>query len=204
VRTLTPDRVALAAYLGHRPAKELLGSASPKAFSLQSMRHGGDRAWRNAMRALGHESAAVAACAVAELALNAYLNAPDAPLEVEALAREAVAALHGWRKERQSERRLADVAEKGRNSCLAVDVGGRLGDASGPRARWLGRVVGWCYGVVLAAQNRRHVRWLGEAAEGTCRLLNVPEAAMCNAMAAALLPYALAGEQRPAADRTCE
>ncbi len=195
LRELSPDRVAVAAYLGHRPAQELLGPASPPTFSLQSMRLGGDRAWRQAMRALGHEPAAVAACAVAELALNAYLTEPDAPAEVEALAREAVAALREWRSERQSERRLADVAEKAGNFCLAVGVGGRLCEASGQRAGWLGRVVGQCYSVVLAPQNRRHVRWLGEAAEGTCRLLGVPEATVWDAVAAALLPYATVTKQ---------
>src|SRR5262249_15607785 len=139
---LPPARVALAAYLGHRPARGLLGAASPPIGSFQSMQLGGDRHWRNAMRALGHEPAAVARCAIAELALAAYLTAPDAPPEVEALAREAVGALQLWKRDTASEVRRADVAERGGDFSLAVDVGGRLSKESGFRARSLGRVVG--------------------------------------------------------------
>lgn len=196
-----PERVALAAYLGHPAARRLLGAAAPAMGSLGSMRRGGDRPWRNAMRALGHGPTAVAACAVAELALTSYLTAPDAPPEVEALAREAVGALRSWKRGTSSELRRADLSQRGREFCLAVDVCGRLSKESGFRARSLGRVVGRCYSVVLAPETRRHVRWLGEAAEDTCRLLGVPEATVWEAVASALLPYALAPIQDPAAER---
>lgn len=191
----------LAAYLGHLPAQEQLGAKSPKKFSLQSMVRGGDRAWRAAMRVVGHEAAAVAACAVAELGLDAYLKAPDAPAEVEALARDAVAALRSWRMEPQSLDRLAGVSENGKGFCLAVNVGGRLHSVSGWRAQSLGRVVGLCYSVVLAPENRRYVRWLGEAAEATCRLLDVAQTTIIDAVASALLPYAIASEPAVAPDR---
>ncbi|HLJ91618.1 MAG TPA: hypothetical protein VKU02_00360, partial [Gemmataceae bacterium] len=189
---LSPERLALAAYLGHQPARRLLGPASPPMGTLQSMRLGGDRPWRKAIRALGHEPAAVAACAIAELALRAYLAAPDAPLEVEALARDAVGALQSWRRDTRSELRRAEVAERGAGFCLAVDVGGRFSKERGFRASSLSRVVGRCYSVVLAPETRRHVRWLGEAADETCRLLDVPGATVWEAVAAALLPYVLA------------
>ncbi len=188
----------LAAYLGHLPAQELLGAKSPKKFSLQSMVRGGDRAWRNAMLAVGHEAAAVAACSVAELGLDAYLTAPDAPAEVEALAQDAVAALRSWRMEPRSQERMAEVSEKGKKFSLAVNVGGRLRNVSGWRAQNLGRVVGLCYSVVLAPENRRYVRWLGEAAEATCLLLDGAQTTIIDAVASALLPYAIASEPRRA------
>jgi hypothetical protein len=184
----------LVAYLGHLPARELLGAKSPQKFSMQSMVRGGDRAWRDAMQVVGHEAVAVAACAVAELGIDAYLTAPDAPAEVEALARDAVAALRSWRSEPRSQDRLAEVSENGKRFCLAVKVGGRPHNVSGWRAQNLGGVVGLCYSVVLAPENRRYVRWLGEAAEATCRLLGVSQTTIVDAVASALLPYAIASE----------
>ncbi len=188
------NALSLAAYLGHLHAQEVLGAKSPKKFSLQSMVHGGDRAWRAAMLAVGHEAAAVAACAVAELGLEAYLTAPDAPSEVEALARDVVAALRSWRMEPRSQDRLAEVSENGKRFCLAVNVGGRLRNVSGWRAQNLGRVVGLCYSVVLAPENRRYVRWLGEAAEATCQLLDGAQTTITDAVASALLPYVITSE----------
>ena len=203
---LTPDQARrLAAYLGHPPARAALGAGAPAVFSLRSMRLGGDRAWRAAMRVLGHAAAADAARAVAGLAADAFAAAPDAPAEVGAFARDAVAALRDWPARPRPEDGLAGLSEECRRFCLAVDVGGELRGVSGPRARSLGRVVGLCWGVVSAAgaaadNNRRYVRWLGEAAEAACRLLVVPEGAVTGAVAAALLPYAAAAGPSGAAD----
>jgi hypothetical protein len=96
--------------------------------------------------------------------------------------------------EPRSKDRLAEVSENGKKFCLAVNVGGTLHNVSGWRAQNLGRVVGLCYSVVLAPENRRYVRWLGEAAEATCRLLGVAQTTIVDAVASALLPYAIASE----------
>jgi hypothetical protein len=183
------ERTALAAYLGYPPAKVFLGHESPPAFSLESMTRGGDRRWRVTMRELGHESAAVAACAIAELALAAYLTEPDSIAEVGDLAQEAVAALRRWRSEPQSATRRAEVEEKGCRFCLAVQVGGRLQGETGYRGGRLGFIIGKCYSTVVAPDNRRHVRWLGEAAEATCHQLKVSEVSVCAAVSDAVMPY---------------
>lgn len=188
---VTRERMRVAAYLGYPPARELLGSESPTVFSLESMRRGGDRCWREAMRAMGHEPVAAAACAIAELALAAYLDKPDSASEVAALAGEAVAALRNWSGDPQSDTLRADVREKAGNFCLAVDVGGRLAEVTGFRGRQLGSVLGKCYSTVLAPDNPRLVRWFGEAAEITCRTLGVPEPSVGRAVSAVLLPFVL-------------
>ena len=190
------ERLEVAAYLGCQPARASLGAAAPPTFGLPSMRFGGDRRWRRAMRTLGHLPAAVAAVAIAELALDAYRASPDSPPEVESLAREAVGALQAWRCDPHSETLAEGVRVKAGDFCLAVDVGGRLSRETGYRGRALGRVVGSCYSVILAPENPRYVRWLGEAAETTCKALGVPEPRLCAAVAGAMLPFAW-----PAGDR---
>ncbi len=181
------DRLILAAYLGEPSSRAALGADVPEVFSLGSMVRGGDRRWRAVMRQLGHGPAAEAACAVAELALSAYLAAPDSGSEVAGLARAAVAALGRWREGADPAQALAVVREDGLGFALAVDVGGRLSRVTGERGRQLGRVVGKCVSVILAPANPRYVRWLGEAADGAHAGLGVAEDVICRAVARALL-----------------
>lgn len=128
------------------------------------------------------------------MALSAYLAAPDSEPEVAELARTAVTALDRWREGTDPTRALADVREVGLGFVLAVDVGGRLFHPAGERGRQLGRVIGKCVNVVLAPENPRHVRSLGEAAEGVCGVLGVAEDTVCRAVTEALVPYVLPGE----------
>lgn len=185
---------ALAAYFGHLPSREKLGTKSPQKFTLQSMMRGGDREWRSAMCVVGHEAISVAACSVAELGLGAYLKSPDAPSEVASLAQKAVSTLSRWRMGSRSPEFLAEVSQAGSEFALVVNVGGKLRSVSGWRAQTFGQVVGMCYRVVVASENRRHVRWLGDAAEKTCRLHDGDESSVIEVVASAMLPFALAIE----------
>jgi hypothetical protein len=189
--TLFSDSIQLAGYLGHEAARVALGLEAPDGFTLDSMIRGGDRRWRAAMRALGHVAAGTAACSLADLALGAYLAAPDSGPEVTALARAAVASLGRWRESPDSAQARAAVRESGLGFYLAVEVGGPLYGAAGERGRRLGRVVGKCASVVLDHENPRHVRSLGEAASGVSDFPGVSEDAVRRAVASAMLPFAL-------------
>jgi hypothetical protein len=185
------DRLMLAAYLGDGTARGILGSQAPDVFSLGSMLRGGDRPWRALMRELGHEPVAVAACDIAELALAAFIANSESGPEFATLARDAEAALGHWRNNPRSDKARAELQKDTLGFCIAVDVGGQLSSAAGESGRQFGRVLGMCASVVLGPENRRYVRWLGEAAQGTCRLLGVPEDEVCRTVSCALLPYIL-------------
>lgn len=176
----------LAAYLGHAPSRETLGEAALPRFTLQSMVKGGDKLWRLAMKMVGHDAVAAAACTVAEQAYRAYQIAPDAPDDVERMARDAVDAIREWQPQSSNESliRLRSVVE---NFCLSVNVGGAARDISGFHMQSLGHVVGLCHSVIAAPENPRYVRWLGEAAEVASRALHADPTALESAIAAALL-----------------
>lgn len=185
-RNPAPNQIA--AYLGYQPARERLGIDAPPPFSLEAMRRGGDRNWRRAMQTLGHQAAAASACAVAELALTAYQALPEALPEVETLATGLVDALRNWQRAPERTRSRMEVTQKGKDFCLAVDVGGHWHEKAGYLGQSLGRALGRCYSVVLSPENPRYVRWLGEAADITSHALNVPEHTVCEVVAASLLP----------------
>jgi hypothetical protein len=188
---ITLEHIMAAAYLGHQPARELLGAKAPATFSLQSMLLGGDRNWRKTMRFLGHKPAGFAACEIARVALEDYLAAPDSPPHVVSLAQDAVYALEAWKKDPQSELAKAGIYDKTASFCLAVDVSGKFRNETGFYGIQLGWVIGRCYSVVLAPENPRHVRWLGQAAEMTCRHFHVSEEDMCQLVAKVMIPFAL-------------
>lgn len=186
-----PTARHLAAYLGDSVSREILGSASPEVFSLQSMLRGGDRPWRAAMQLIGHEGVAAAACAVAEIAFTAYCTVPDANDHVHQLATNAVKALEVWRPMKHSQEAASSLWTSATKFFLAVEVDGELHQLCGRPAQAFGRIMGLCCGVIAAPENARSVRSLGVAADYAQRLLNVDEAMLRQRIAAALLPYAL-------------
>ena len=193
---VTLEHIMAAAYLGHQPARELLGAKAPATFSLQSMLLGGDRNWRKTMRFLGHKPAAFAACEIASVALEDYLAAPDSSPQVVTLAKDAVRALEVWKKDPQSELAKAGIYDKTESFFLAVEIGGKLRDETGFYGIQLGRVIANCYSVVLAPDNPRYVRWLGQAAEMTCRHFHVSETDICQLVAKVMIPFALGRADR--------
>ena len=178
----------IAAYLGHTSSRDLLGVKAPLPFGLVSMKHGGDRQWRRAMQAIGHEPVAKAACSIAEMALAAYSKNPDSVAEVESQAKLAVESLSSWRNAPISPETRTAVERNAIRFSLNVNVGGMLRDHSGFRGQSLGRIIGKCASVVLAPENPRYVRWFGEAAESLCKDFRVSEAQICAAIAKAFQP----------------
>jgi hypothetical protein len=184
------ERLWVAAYLGNEPARELLKAKAPPRFSLQSMRHGGDRNWRTAMRIVGRKPAAFAACEIARAALEIYLEHPDSPEEVGRLAADAVGALTSWKDHPQVDLVTLLVKERCLAFFLAVDVGGNLWRKTGAEGHRLGHIVGHCYGVVLP-NNGLYVRSLGEAAENLHRF-GLDEEQICRIISRELLSDLLA------------
>lgn len=184
----------IAAYLGHAASRDLLGVKAPQPFGLASMKHGGDRHWRRAMRAIGHEPVAIAACSIAEMALTEYSKNPDSVAEVESQARMAVESLIAWRNAPISPEARAAVERNAIRFSLNVNVGGLLRDHSGYRGQSLGRIIGKCASVVLAPDNPRYVRWFGEAAESLINDFPVSEEQLCEAIATVFQPFFLINE----------
>ena len=189
---LTPEGVWVAAYLGYRPARDLLDAKAPAVFTLQSMRLGGDNHWRRAMRALGPRPPAFAACEIARMAADIYFASPDSPPEVNALAREAVDIIASWKRAPRVELMTLLVKERCPPFFLAVDVGGAWSREAGPRGRGLGTIVGHCYGVLLGwrSRSRRYVRSFGDMADRACRF-GVSEAEVTKVVAEEMIPFAL-------------
>lgn len=184
----------IAAYLGHAASRDLLGVKAPQPFELASMKHGGDRQWRRAMRAIGHEPVAKAACSIAKMALTEYSKNPDSVAEVESQAGMAVESLIAWRNSPNSPESLKAIERNAIGFSLNVNVGGVLRDHSGHRGQSLGRIIGKCASVVLAPENPRYVRWFGEAAESINNDFPVSGEQLCEAIATAFLPFFLLNE----------
>ncbi len=182
-------RLEIAAYLGHAAARDLLGGKAPQPFALASMKLGGDRNWRKAMRAIGHEPVAKAACSIAEMALAEYSKNPDSVSEVESQARMAVESLIAWRNGPIAPETRTAVERNAIRFSLNVNVGGELRDHSGFRGQSVGRIIGKCASVVLAPENPRFVRWFGEAAESLCKDFSVSEEHIGEMIAKVFLPF---------------
>ncbi|MBI1325248.1 hypothetical protein GC170_18950 [bacterium] len=185
----------IAAYLGHSASRNLLGTKAPEPFELASMKHGGDRHWRMALRAIGHEPVAKAACSIAEIALTEYSKNPDSVSEVDSQARMAVESLIAWRNAPISLETRAAVERNAIRFALNVNVGGVLRDHSGYCGQSLGRILGKCASIVLAPENPRYVRWFGEAAESLCMDFPVSEEHLCMTIAKVFQPCFSIDEQ---------
>lgn len=183
------SRLVISAYLGMESARASLGPAAPEPFGLASMIRGGDHQWRAAMLCLGHEPVAVAACALAELALEIYSIAPDSSFEVHSKASEAVDSLTEWKMAPGSPSALAAVERNAIGFSVNVSVGECLFDQAGFRGKILGRIVGKCASVVLAPDNSRYVRWFGEAVEFLFNFYGIEEDLICRTVALAFQPY---------------
>jgi hypothetical protein len=122
---------------------------------------------------------------------DAYVKAPDSPLELASLATAAVGALASWRDEPSSALRDLLVRERCPPLFLAVMTGGALCAKAGRRGWFLGSIVGDCYSVVLGTWSRRYVRELGIAAEELHRGFEVPETTVCRIVAQPMIPVLL-------------
>jgi len=118
----------IAAYLGHAASRDLLGVKAPQPFGLASMKHGGDRHWRRAMQAIGHEPIAKTACSIAEMALAEYSKNPDSVAEVDSQAKLAVESLSSWRNAPIAPETRTAIDRNAIRFSLNVNVGGVLLD----------------------------------------------------------------------------
>jgi hypothetical protein len=178
-----PTRDWVLAYLGDQAARAHWGPKAPPAFTLASMKHGGDRNWRTTCRILSHACVSAMAREVLRLSWEIYQEHPDPNAEIQELARQAVHSALDWNGASTTLVQSLLLEERCARFFLAVDVGGSHFQITSSQAYWLGRLVGDVFSVILGAQSRRYVRSLGDAVEVAMEHFCVPEAAIYSEIA---------------------